>query len=219
MPLDQAFYYVDIVFLSLFLVEICAKLFGLGQKYLLDLINAADFVIIFASITITVVLLSNSSIDDSSSSSAVYALLPLFKVVRLLRVVLVMTRIQRSRERYRRMKMVGLAAPVEKVFEIISDLRRKVTHQEDDKALAWTMDLIAKEELYKVNFSDSKHSSGMHTSCSARRCSLASTASSNLSRSGRRRAQGRALDGSPRSLCAERPRTEDEHALLAWMPE
>ena len=84
MPLDQAFYYVDIVFLSLFLVEICAKLFGLGQKYLLDLINAADFVIIFASITITVVLLSNSSIDDSSSSSAVYALLPLFKVVRLL---------------------------------------------------------------------------------------------------------------------------------------
>ena len=162
MPLDQAFYYVDIVFLSLFLVEICAKLFGLGQKYLLDLINAADFVIIFASITITVVLLSNSSIDDSSSSSAVYALLPLFKVVRLLRVVLVMTRIQRSRERYRRMKMVGLAAPVEKVFEIISDLRRKVTHQEDDKALAWTMDLIAKEELYKVNFSDSKHSSGMH---------------------------------------------------------
>ena len=31
--------------------------------------------------------------------------------------------------------------------------------------------------------------------------------------------QGRALDGSPRSLCAERPRTEDEHALLAWMPE
>ena len=48
------------------------------------------------------------------------------QVARLLRVVLVMTRIQRSRERYRRMKMIGLAAPVEKVFEIISDLRNKV---------------------------------------------------------------------------------------------
>ena len=84
------------------------------------------------------------------------------QLVRLLRVVLVMTRLQRSRERYRRMKMVGLAAPVEKVFEIITELRRKAIHQEDDKALAWIMDLIAKEELYKVNFTDSKHSSGMH---------------------------------------------------------
>ena len=35
-------------------------------------------------------------------------------------------------------------------------------HQEDDKALAWTMDLIAKEELYKTTFTDSKSSSGMH---------------------------------------------------------
>ena len=90
------------------------------------------------------------------------ALLPLFKVVRLLRVVLVMTRLQRSRERYRRMKMVGLSAPVEKVFEIIGDLRAKAQHPEDDKALAWTLDLIAKEELYKVSFTDSKSSSGMH---------------------------------------------------------
>ena len=65
------------------------------------------------------------STDALNATSDVTALLPLFKVVRLLRVVLVMTRIQRSRERYRRMKMVGLAAPVEKVFEIISDLRRK----------------------------------------------------------------------------------------------
>jgi len=57
---------------------------------------------------------------------------------------------------------VGLAAPVEKVFEIIGELREKLIHPEDDKALAWTMDLIAKEELYKVSFTDSKSSSGMH---------------------------------------------------------
>lgn len=130
-----------------------------GLRYLKDFFNGADFVIILISVVMTLIALSTDLLEEGSAG---ISLLPLFKVVRLLRVVLVMTRMQRSRERLWRMKMVGLAAPVEKVFEIISELRRKVTHQEDDKALAWTMDLIAKEELYKVNFSDSKHSSGMH---------------------------------------------------------
>ena len=59
--------------------------------------------------------------------------------------------------------MVGFAAPVEKVFEIIGDLRRKDNlHPEDDRALALTMDLIAKEELHKVNFTDSKQLQGVH---------------------------------------------------------
>jgi len=162
-PLDTAFYVVDIIFLALFLVEIILKLFGIGLKYLKDVLNSADCVIIVASIFVTLLVMANTSEGSAAeSTSNVTSLLPLFKVVRLLRVVLVMTRIQRSRERYRRMKMVGLAAPVEKVFEIITELRRKVVHVEDDKALAWTMDLIAKEELYKVNFTDSKNSSGMH---------------------------------------------------------
>ena len=79
------------------------------------------------------------------------------QVVRLLRVVLSMSRLQRSRDRYRRLKMVGLGAPVEKVFEIIAELRVKMAQPEDLKALAWTMDLIAKEELYQVDF-DSRSS-------------------------------------------------------------
>jgi hypothetical protein len=114
------------------------------------------------SMIITIVILASPDLLLSAKDGL--SILPLTrtaKVARLLRVVLVMTRIQRSREKYRRMKMVGLAAPVEKVFEIISELRRKAIHPEDDKALAWTMDLIAKEELYKVNFTDSKQGSGM----------------------------------------------------------
>ena len=39
-------------------------------------------------------------------------ILRVVKVVRLLRVVLAMTRLQRSRERYRRTKMCGFGAPV-----------------------------------------------------------------------------------------------------------
>jgi hypothetical protein len=69
------------------------------------------------------VLLVPGLADSGSSARRIG---PAFKVVRLLRVVLVMSRLQRSRERYRRMKMVGLAAPVEKVFEIITELREKV---------------------------------------------------------------------------------------------
>lgn len=150
---------VDFIFLTLFLLEITIKLFGLGMKYLRDWVNLADFLIIVVSMVMTILVLATDLLEGGS---AAVSLLPLFKIVRLLRVVLVMTRLQRSRERYRRMKMVGLAAPVERVFEIIGELRKNTPHPEDDKALAWIMDLIAKEELYKVSFSDSKSSSGMH---------------------------------------------------------
>ena len=69
----------------------------------------------------------------------------------MLRVVLAMTRFQRSRERYRRRKMLGLTAPVTRVIELISELRQKVQREEDDRQLAWTAEIIAKEELYKAN--------------------------------------------------------------------
>ena len=121
-PLDEVFYVIDMIFLTLFLVEITAKFFGLGMIYFKDALNAADSLIIFVSIVMTLLVLSTNILDAASGATS---LLPLFKVIRLLRVVLVMTRLQRSRERYRRMKMVGLAAPVEKVFEIIGELRRK----------------------------------------------------------------------------------------------
>ena len=86
-------------------------------------------------------------------------LLRVVKVVRLVRVVIAMTRLQRSRERYRRLKMVGLSTPVERVFELIKELQAKGNLlPEDNKSLVWTMDLIAKEELYKV---DEASSSGV----------------------------------------------------------
>ena len=69
-------------------------------------------------------------------------------MVRLLRVVLAMTRLQRSRERYRRTKMCGFGAPVDRVFEMITELRGAVREEDDEKTLAWTMELIAKEQLY-----------------------------------------------------------------------
>lgn len=163
--LDTMFVSLDMVFLCVFALEIGIKFFGIGVLAYLrgqtctdGVINTFDFIVILISIVMNVFVLTTDIFDDAGSAS----LLPLLKFVRLLRAVMLMTRLQRSRQRLLRMRMVGLAAPVEKVFEIITDLREKVAHAEDDKALAWTMDLIAKEELYKVSFTDSKSSSGMH---------------------------------------------------------
>jgi len=163
--LDTMFVSLDMVFLCVFALEIGIKFFGIGVLAYLrgqtctdGVINTFDFIVILISIMMNVFVLTTDIFDDAGSAS----LLPLLKFVRLLRAVMLMTRLQRSRQRLLRMRMVGLAAPVEKVFEIITDLREKVAHAEDDKALAWTMDLIAKEELYKVSFTDSKSSSGMH---------------------------------------------------------
>ena len=122
-PIDHAFAVIDAIFLTLFLIEIAVKVFALGKGYLQDVLNGADSFIIAISIIMTYLFLAAPDMMNDASSAA--TLLPFFKIVRLLRVVLVMTRLQRSRERYRRMKMVGLAAPVEKVFEIIGDLRAR----------------------------------------------------------------------------------------------
>ena len=161
--LKDVFLWADFVFLIFFMVELAVKLYAFGLSYLRDLFNGIDALIVVVSFALALVAVELELGASSDQLMRAMPVLRVVKVVRLLRVVLMMTRLQRSRERYRRMKMVGLAAPVEKVFEIIGDLRaRESTHPEDDKALAWIMDLIAKEELYKANFNDSKHSSGMH---------------------------------------------------------
>lgn len=66
-----------------------------------------------------------------------------------------------SRDRVWVLSQVGLAAPVDKVFEIITGLKAKMPQPEDQKALSWTMDLIAKEELYKVNLDSRSSHMGM----------------------------------------------------------
>jgi hypothetical protein len=52
--IDSIFYVIDLAFLTLFLLEIMLKLFGLGFAYLQDWFNGIDFLIILISLVMTV---------------------------------------------------------------------------------------------------------------------------------------------------------------------
>ncbi len=52
--LDNVFYWVDLMFMAAFLLEIIAKVGGLGLTYMKDWVNFIDFVIILASMILTV---------------------------------------------------------------------------------------------------------------------------------------------------------------------
>ena len=149
--MHKAFLYIDLIFLIFFCLEISVKMYGFGAvAYLKDLFNLTDAVIVWGSFIITCVAIHMDQTNSTLLRSM--PILRVVKVVRLVRVVLAMTRIQRSRDRYRRTKMCGIGAPVDRVFEMIEELKLKVKEEDDEKTLAWTMELIAKEQLYTGSF-------------------------------------------------------------------
>ena len=127
--LRDAFLFIDLIFLIFFVLEISVKVYAFGPvAYLKDLFNLTDAIIVWGSFVITCVAIH---IDQTNSTLLrSMPILRVIKVVRLVRVVLAMSRIQRSRDRYRRTKMCGIGAPVERVFEMITELREAV--REDD---------------------------------------------------------------------------------------
>lgn len=149
--LHKAFLYIDLIFLIFFCMEIAIKMYAFGSiAYLKDLFNLTDAIIVWGSFIITCVAIHMDQTNSTLLRSM--PILRVVKVVRLVRVVLAMTRIQRSRDRYRRTKMCGIGAPVDRVFEMIEELKLKVKEEDDEKTLAWTMELIAKEQLYTGSF-------------------------------------------------------------------
>ena len=118
---------MDLCFLAFFTLEIALKLYGFGAAYLRELFNLVDAAIVLGSLAITVVAIDiGASAAGGGTLLRSLPILRVVKVVRLLRVVLAMTRLQRSRERYRRTKMCGFGAPVDRVFEMITELRGAV---------------------------------------------------------------------------------------------
>merc|ERR1712216_65539 len=79
-------------------------------------------------------------------------LLRIIRVVRIFRVLLVMNKIQKSRDKYKRAKYLKVGSPVEKVFEILGELKESLDGPDDQENIQWILELIANETLYKVNF-------------------------------------------------------------------
>jgi len=133
-PIELLFNVLDLIFFTVFLVEILFRLFGFGVNYLRDWINAIDAVVVVVSFVLALV----PCIDGPWG---------LLRVVRFLRFAVVINKLQRSREAAamarKRAMYRKLGAPVERVLDFLSDFRTRMRLKKDQESLSWMMEARA----------------------------------------------------------------------------
>ena len=130
-PIELLFNVLDLIFFTVFLVEILFRLFGFGVNYLRDWINAIDAVVVVVSFVLALV----PCIDGPWG---------LLRVVRFLRFAVVINKLQRSREAAamarKRAMYRKLGAPVERVLDFLSDFRTRM-RLKGPESLSWMMEV------------------------------------------------------------------------------
>ena len=147
---------LDLAFLSVFVFELCFRLLGYGIAFLRDGVQFLDtFVVVLAFITALVPSTANSGGN----------FLNLLRIIRLLRLALIFSRLQRSRDnaamRSKRAMYRRMGAPVEKVLTFLTEFKGRQRHKRDQDNIDWMMEVIAADELYSVAEFDEETLSAM----------------------------------------------------------
>ena len=129
-------YTLDLVFLSVFLVEISVRIFAFGSSFFFDVMQVIDMVVV----TIAFIL---ALIPEDVLTSVSF--LSVLRVVRLFRLAVIINKLQRSREaaamRSKRAMYKRLGAPVEKVLTFLSELRSRLPKARDQENIDWMMEV------------------------------------------------------------------------------
>ena len=137
---------LDLAFLSVFVFEICFRLLGYGIAFLRDGVQLLD--------TVVVVLAFITALVPSSAIASGGNFLNLLRIIRLLRLALIFSRLQRSRDaaamRSKRAMYRRLGAPVEKVLAFLTEFKGRQRAKRDQDNIDWMMEVIASDELYSV---------------------------------------------------------------------
>lgn len=153
----NALYYLDLIFLSIFIFEIMLRLLGYGLSFLRDPLQAIDFVVV------TIAFITRVLPDSVMAGSG--NMINLLRVIRLFRLAVVLQRLQRSRDaaamRRKRAMYRRSGAPVEKVLAFLTDLRARLTLTRDQSNIDWMMEVICAEDLYSVAEFDENMLAGM----------------------------------------------------------
>ena len=139
------FNYIDMGFLLLFDSEIGIRLFAYGPIYFYDFWNGLDAAIIVLSTVIGVMVIGEFVFTSNLS------FLRVVRLVRLVRLFIVMNKVQNARTAFKRTKYLKLGSPVEKVMDMLSDMKSRTEEEEDIGDIAWIMHLIASDKLYSID--------------------------------------------------------------------
>jgi len=155
---QRIFWVIDFVFLAFFLLEIAVRVYAWGMTYVRDVLNMIDFSIVFVSFIMLFITLpyTMSGGTDSGLGTAL-ALLRVFRIVRIFRLVVILNKIKRTRESANMMrqkaKFKRQGSPVERVIDILSNIKRKSESGAERENISFMMDVIISGDLYTVSMS------------------------------------------------------------------
>ena len=142
----DAFNWIDLGFLTAFGFELLLRLYAYGTGYFLyDCINGVDAIIIILGLVLQILVVSET-INTKS-----FGFLRIVRLVRLVRLFVVMNKVQKARTAYKRTKYLKLGSPVERVMELLHDMKGRVEEEDDQADLLWIMQLIASDKLYAID--------------------------------------------------------------------
>jgi len=165
----RAFWAIDLVFLTIFFIEIALRIYAWGWEYLRDMLNFIDLIIVWCSLILLFVTMEYTIFGEGGGGlENTRGILRVFRLVRILRVVVILNKIKRSRENAQIMrkkaKYKRQGSPVERVVEILQRFRRKAESSVERENLAFIIDAIISDQLYTVTASET---AGMTTEMSA----------------------------------------------------
>ena len=142
---------MELVFLSTFTIEIFIRIYAYGLSHFFDALNIVDAIIVFPLFILQIVIMTSLGDDVSGSLS----FLRIVRLVRLVRLFVVMNKVQKAQRAYKKAKYLKLGSPVERVMELLGEMKRKIGDDEkeaDDVAdISWIMHLISSDKLYTID--------------------------------------------------------------------
>ena len=91
-----------------------------------------------------ILVISSDGFDDNLT------FLSVLRMIRLLRLFVIMNKVQKTRAAYKKKSYLKLGSPVERVMDLLADLKNR-SEEETVADLEWVMQLIASDKLYSID--------------------------------------------------------------------
>lgn len=127
---DELFYIIELSILGIFVIEIALHIYAYNMIYLRDIWNAIDFIVILLSVLFVL-------LDMYLGDSALKGVLRIRGIFRMLRVFLLVRKLNTLRVKREMVKRgitnlgYDLRSPLEKVIDILNELKNKVDSEEN----------------------------------------------------------------------------------------
>ena len=144
----DAFKWVDLSFLIVFMFELLLRWYAFGYHYFIDKINGADAIVIIVGFVLQIIVLADESIETKG-----LGFLRIVRLIRLVRIFVVMNKVQKARTAYKMSKLLKLGSPVDRVMELLQNMRMRCDDEEDEADVQWILQLIASDKLYEIDLS------------------------------------------------------------------